>query len=206
MNWNPALLFPVRQALKRATAVLFLVASAANAQVAPTEVSEVVGRIKANMAAQCEHYRRTEQNEAARPFERQEARDGVEVLCNCFPSELDRQMTTPRPAGLSNQAYAESISQTALQSCGARSLRSRLPAACREDATEFPQAETREKYCSCLQTRVEKLTDREIAEDSMRARQHYEAKVAARVRGEAEPPEQTSAIENIEKACRAEAP
>ena len=86
------------------------------------------------------------------------------------------------------------------------SLRTRMVLNCREDVKTFPDSKIREKYCSCIEAQVNRLADKQIADDSMHARKNYEARVAALAHGETPPPVERSAIDNIEQRCRIQVP
>jgi hypothetical protein len=168
----------------------------------PIDPNDPLQQIKDNIAAQCGQYRSLAES-ATRPFEVGQARQGVEVACNCVPKEIDR-LAGAQHSGGQRRDQAESIAREAFELCGARSLRTRIVSDCRADPTTFSRAEKREKYCQCIQAGMGRLSDRQIADESLRANQQYEAAVAARSRGESPPPTEPSMIQNMEENCRAQ--
>lgn len=157
---------------------------------------------KANVASQCNQYRSLAESNA-RPFEIEQAHQGVEITCSCVPAEIDRLADSKSPASVRPKDQAEAIARGAFEFCGARSLRARVVSECRKNDAKFPQVEARARYCQCVETRLGELSDQRIVDESLRANRQYEAAVDARLKGKSPPSPEPSEISNIEQACRA---
>jgi len=178
---------------------------AAWGQTARVDFAAATAQVRQVLATQCEQYRELAST-LTQPFEKEQARAGVAVLCDCFPGEFDRTSANAAATVGAVQARAETAAKGALDTCGARQFRARVVAACKTDVERlFADSATRQKYCGCLQTGVAKLTDEEIAHAAVAANRAYEARVQARAAGKPAPPEAETTLAPIEARCKADA-
>jgi len=189
----------------RVAMAIFIVAAPYTYGQTPTDrLPEILERAKISVGAQCARYRATLADGNARPFALEEARDGVEVICICFPQELDNTARTSQEHNGTAEQRAEAMGRAALETCVLRRTRIRLPEACRTDVKKIPDPKAREAHCQCLESRLAGLKDQDLIAGLLRARESYEARVAAVQKGDPAPPLAFGAFDDIEKACALE--
>lgn len=189
-------------------AIVIAIAGApfAHGEATSEQLPEVLERVKASVARQCAGHRATLDKADASSFSLEEARDGVEVTCICFPQELDEQSQRPHQVNETVERRAEAMARAAIEVCVLRRMRSRVPEACRQDAKKIPDPIAREAYCRCVESGVAKLTDQEVITSILRARESFDARVAALKKGDPAPPRASGPFESIESVCASSPP
>lgn len=189
-----------------AAAMWLTAAPFAHGEETSVPLSEVLARVKASVATQCAGHRATLARTDASLFSLEQARDGVEVTCSCFPQELDKESRSPQDASGTVEQRAETMARNSIEACVLRRMRSRFPEACRQDTQKIPDPQAREAYCRCVESGISKLADQEVIAAILKARQSFEARVAAASKGEPAPPLALGPFSDIETACSSRAP
>jgi hypothetical protein len=169
----------------------------------PDQLPELLARTKASIATECAGYRATLEKANTPPFALEQARDGIDVTCSCFPQELDEQSRASQNAGQTPEQQALGLARSALETCVVRRIRSQWPEACRKDPKRPADPKAAEQYCSCVEARMSKLTDQEIVSRSQRSRELFEARLSAIRKKDPAPPLAPGPFDEIETACRA---
>jgi hypothetical protein len=172
------------------------------AQTSEQMMDGATGRMKVNMARDCEKARADEARATA-DAERFPARTVAFMSCTCMPGELEKMRAEAR-AGRFGPTLTLEVFQarlkTGLQTCGAGAARILIPALCNSGSVDVGRAE-RGPFCGCLAEGLNAADDDALGKEILGG--HF-ASFNGRRPGESVPPElQSGPMQKALDSCQA---
>ena len=161
--------------------------------------------LRQEAASECQDAKR-QMEQASSGAARDSQQVSIEMACNCLPGEIATaaaarggfDSTTPI---LKDEGIRIATGLTA--TCGARALRVRTEAKCRNDDKAGAEESQRDRFCSCLVGAYDKTADEQLYEATLTMARNAQLKSEARKKGQPEPKTAPTLIEQIISRCRA---
>ena len=128
------------------------------------------------------------------------------MACECMPQEIAKA-AGDRAEGDEGRvltvAEAGQLAARLQATCTARHLRQMLKQRCGEDRPRDLKPESQEAYCACVAEQADLTPDEAWLEASIKAHEHFMAKVRAKTDGQPVPPEPDTVLSAIPRTCQA---
>jgi hypothetical protein len=173
-----------------------LVTASATAQQAGVPFGDLVAAAAEQVADQC----RRLLDAPASPNElvERETEMSRAVFCDCMPPAIDELGRTRRAEAPIVAEEFGALVMHEFDVCGAQAVRETT----RRDCASFTPPNAPATYCACFSAAVDGLTDEEIIEDSIAARDNLEQRRDARRNSTPEAPLFESLLVRIDRQCR----
>jgi hypothetical protein len=186
--------------MSRILGLILLVAAlgtaSATAQQAALPFGDLVAAASEQVAEQCK--RLLDAPASANELMERETEMSRAVFCDCMPPALDDLGRTRRPETRIVGEEFGALVMHEFDVCGAQAVRDTT----RRDCAKFTPPNAPPTYCACFSAAVDDLTDEEIIEDSIAARDNLEQRRDARRNSTPEAPLFESLLVRIDRQCK----
>lgn len=170
-------------------------------------VDALAEQMRSYFKSQCE-LKRLVMETAKEPAAIEAARSVVALACDCVPGEMELTVNKlkqdPAAQSLTKQQFMAAMAAP-MNTCAARYVRQTVATQCRKDDKIKLNPQQLDSYCSCMETGFGRLSDAQIANESLVHYQRYQAKVKARANGQENPKFEPTVVEAVEASCKAAA-
>ena len=167
--------------------------ASATAQQTALPFGDLVAAAAEQVADQCR--RLLDLPASANELMERETEMGRTVFCDCMPPAIDDLGRARRPDTTIDAEQFGALVMHEFDVCGAQAVRDTT----RRDCAKFTPPNAPQTYCACFSASVDDLTDEEIIEDSIAARDNLEQRRDARRDSAPEPPLFESLLVRIDR-------